>query len=84
MIATRSAYYLTVKMEAVINKRSLCYEVIRISSIYSKSKKWRLVGVEGSHYIYENERGKRYSVPFHGAKEIPEPLRKKIVKEMDL
>lgn len=49
-----------------------------------KSKKWWLVAVEGSHYIYENESKQRYPVPFHGAKEIPEPLRKKIIKEMGI
>jgi predicted RNA binding protein YcfA (HicA-like mRNA interferase family) len=49
-----------------------------------KSKKWWYVNSEGSHYIYENEEGTRYSVPYHGAKEIAEPLRKKIIKEMEL
>lgn len=49
-----------------------------------KNKKWKYVAAEGSHYIYENKNGKRYPVPFHGSKEIPEALRKKIVKEMDL
>jgi mRNA interferase HicA len=49
-----------------------------------KSKKWWHVNSEGSHYIYENEEGTRYPVPYHGAKEIPEPLRKKIIKEMEL
>jgi mRNA interferase HicA len=49
-----------------------------------KSKKWRYVTAEGSHYIYENEEGGRYSVPFHGVKEIPEPLRRKIIKEMEI
>jgi len=50
----------------------------------TKSKKWRFVAAEGSHYIYENKNGQRYPVPYHGAKEIPEPLRKKIVKEMGI
>ena len=49
-----------------------------------KCKKWRYVDAEGSHYIYENEEGRRYSVPYHGAKEIPEPLRRKIIKEMEI
>jgi mRNA interferase HicA len=49
-----------------------------------KSKKWRYVGAEGSHYIYENEKGRRYPVPYHGAKEIPEPLRRKIIREMEI
>ncbi len=38
---------------------------------------------EGSHYIYEKS-GRKYPVPFHGAKEMGEGLRKKIVKEMKL
>jgi mRNA interferase HicA len=50
----------------------------------SKKKKWRYAGAEGSHYIYEDEGGRRYPVPYHGAKEIPEPLRKRIEKEMGI
>jgi mRNA interferase HicA len=50
----------------------------------SKKKKWYFMKAEGSHYIYEDESGKRYPVPYHGAKEIPEPLRKKIEKEMEI
>jgi mRNA interferase HicA len=50
----------------------------------AKSKKWWYVNAEGSHYIYENEAGVRYPVPYHGSKEIPEPLRRKIAKEMDI
>ena len=34
-------------------------------------------------YIYERD-GVRYPVPFHGAKEIGERLRKKIMKDMGL
>jgi len=50
----------------------------------TKSKIWWFIAAEGSHYIYGDKNGRRYSVPFHGAKEIPEPLRKKIVKEMGI
>jgi len=50
----------------------------------SKKKKWWYVGAEGSHYIYEDENGRRYPVPYHGAKEIPEPLRRKIEREMEI
>ena len=49
-----------------------------------RSKKWKYVDAEGSHYIYENEKGIRYIVPFHGSKEIAENLRKKISKEMGI
>jgi len=44
---------------------------------------WKYIGAEGSHYIYERN-GVRYPVPFHGAKEIGEGLRKKIMKDMGL
>lgn len=52
---------------------------------HGKKRGWKWTGeAEGSHYIYEDKDGKRYPVPFHGAKEIPEGLRKKICKEMEL
>ncbi|AYB35785.1 type II toxin-antitoxin system HicA family toxin [Chryseolinea soli] len=44
---------------------------------------WIWAGAEGSHYIYEKD-GVRYHVPFHGAKEIGEGLRKRIAKDMGL
>ncbi|MFN4146195.1 MAG: type II toxin-antitoxin system HicA family toxin [Runella sp.] len=44
---------------------------------------WVMIRSSGSHYIYEKN-GKTYPVPFHGSKEVFEPLRKKIVKEMNL
>jgi len=44
---------------------------------------WQYIGAEGSHYIYERD-GARYPVPFHGAKEMGEGLRKKIMKDMGL
>ncbi|MDR1985111.1 MAG: type II toxin-antitoxin system HicA family toxin [Prevotellaceae bacterium] len=49
-----------------------------------RSKKWRFVKAEGSHYIYENKEGRYYPVPYHGAKEMDESLRKKIEKDMEL
>ncbi len=48
-----------------------------------KKNGWRLIKAEGSHYIYEKG-GRTYPVPFHGAKEMGEGLRKKIIKEMGL
>ena len=48
-----------------------------------KNNGWRLLRTKGSHCIYEKN-GKTYVVPFHGAKEIGEGLRKKIIKEMGL
>ncbi|MDR0824581.1 MAG: type II toxin-antitoxin system HicA family toxin [Prevotella sp.] len=44
---------------------------------------WVEVRQKGSHVIYEKN-GITYPVPNHGAKEIPEPLRLTIVKEMGL
>jgi mRNA interferase HicA len=48
-----------------------------------KKSGWRFVKAEGSHYIYEKA-SRHYPVPFHGAKEISEGLRKRIIKEMGL
>lgn len=48
-----------------------------------KKNGWSLVKAEGSHYIYEKN-GKRYSVPFHGGKELGKGLEKKMKKEMGL
>jgi mRNA interferase HicA len=58
---------------------------MKSSEFHRKIKKngWRHIRTDGSHYIYEKE-GRTYPVPCHGAKEIGEGLRKKIVKEMDI
>ncbi len=48
-----------------------------------KKNGWKHLRTKGSHYIYEKD-GRTYPVPFHGTKEISEPLRKKIIKEMGL
>ena len=58
-------------------------------SILKKGKKrgWHIAQEPGngsSHYIYEDLNGVRYPVPFHGSKEIPEGLRKRICKDMEL
>lgn len=44
---------------------------------------WENIRQSGSHVIYEKD-DKRFPVPNHGAKEVPEGLRKKIFKEMGL
>jgi mRNA interferase HicA len=50
-----------------------------------RKKGWKWTGeAEGSHYVYKDRDGKRYPVPFHGAKEMPEGLRRRIIKEMEL
>lgn len=56
-------------------------------SITKKGKKrgWHWTGdAEGSHRIYEDKDGIRYPVPYHGAKEMGEGLRKKIIRDMGL
>ena len=44
---------------------------------------WIMIRQRGSHIVYERA-GKRYTVPYHGAKEMCEPLRKKIIRDMRL
>jgi mRNA interferase HicA len=38
----------------------------------------------GSSHFKARYNGRTSIVPFHGAKEIPEPLRKKIIKDLGL
>ena len=58
---------------------------MKLSEIHRSIKRngWRLLYAESNHYIYEKD-GISYPVPFDGAKEIGEGLRRKIVKEMKL
>lgn len=44
---------------------------------------WIYLEAEGSHYIYEKD-GRRYPVPFHGAKELGKGLEMKMRKEMGI
>ena len=56
-------------------------------SIRKKGKKRGWYGTkesEGSHRIYKDKNGIRYPVPYHGAKEMDEGLRKKIIRDMEL
>lgn len=49
-----------------------------------KRNGWQLVRIKGtSHYIYEKD-GIRIPVPYHGAKEMSEGLRKSLIKKMGL
>lgn len=48
-----------------------------------KRNGWKHIRSDGSHYIYEKD-GRTYPVPFHGAKEMGEGLRKKIIKDLGL
>jgi mRNA interferase HicA len=56
---------------------------------YSEFRRWleqqgvRFTAGKGSHFHAELN-GKRSIVPFHGAKEIPNPLVKRIKKDLDL
>lgn len=49
-------------------------------------KGWKFDRAEGSHYFYRHKISGKLSppVPFHGAKEMPEPLRKAIVQAMGI
>ena len=49
-----------------------------------KKAGWKYHHAEGSHYFYEKDGRLSQPVPYHGAKEIPEPLRKKIARELGL
>lgn len=45
---------------------------------------WKFDHAEGSHYFYVKDGIISEPVPYHGSKEIPEPLRKKIAKGMGI
>lgn len=47
------------------------------------SNGWRIVRQTGSHIIYEKT-GIRYTVPFHGRKEVGTGMEKKIKRDMGL
>ena len=49
-----------------------------------KQHGWVELRQAGSHIIYSKFGCKNMSVPYHGSKEIPEPLRLKICKDMGL
>jgi mRNA interferase HicA len=48
-----------------------------------KKNGWQHIRTSGSHYIYEKD-GVTIPVPYHGAKETREGLRKSLVKQMGL
>jgi len=45
---------------------------------------WKYVSATGSHYFYDKDGVLSPPVPFHGSKEMPEGLRKKIIRDMGL
>lgn len=59
--------------------------IMKSSEFHRKVRKngWRHIRTEGSHYIYFKE-GRIYPVPFHGAKEIGEGLRRSLMKKVGL
>jgi len=45
---------------------------------------WKYSHAEGSHYFYLKDGVLSVPVPYHGAKEMPEPLRRKIARQLGL
>ena len=45
---------------------------------------WKFVSATGSHYFYERNGVKSQPVPFHGAQEMGEGLRKKLIRMLEL
>lgn len=45
---------------------------------------WTFHHAAGNHYFYMKDGVLSEPIPFHGSKEIPEPLRKKIARNLDL
>lgn len=45
---------------------------------------WKFVSASGSHYFYEKAGIASPPVPYHGSKEMYEPLRRAIERQMDL
>ena len=49
-----------------------------------KNNGWIFTYADGSHYFYKKNGYLSPGVPFHGAKEMGEGLRRKLIKLMDL
>ena len=49
-----------------------------------KAKRWKFDHAEGSHYFYKKGDKLSPPVPFHGTKEVPEPLRRSIARAMGI
>jgi predicted RNA binding protein YcfA (HicA-like mRNA interferase family) len=45
---------------------------------------WKYLHSEGSHYFYSKDGMLSPPIPFHGAKEMYEPLRKAIERQMKI
>jgi len=59
---------------------------MKYTEFHSRIKKagWKYSHAEGSHYFYLKDGVLSVPVPYHGAKEIPEPLRRKIARQLGL
>jgi mRNA interferase HicA len=59
---------------------------MKYTEFHKKIKRngWKYQYAEGSHYFYKKDGKLSPPVPYHGAKEIGEGLRKDITKEMGL
>jgi len=59
---------------------------MKYSALHRKIKEngWKFSHAEGSHYFYAKNGILSMGVPYHGAKEIGEGLKRKIFKEMGL
>ena len=60
--------------------------MVKYSEFHRSIKKcgWKYSHAEGSHYFYTKEGVLSEPVPYHGSKEMPEPLRKKIAERMGI
>ncbi len=47
-------------------------------------KGWKFVRAKGSHYFYEKGGIQSPPIPFHGSKEMYEPLRKAIERQLGI
>jgi mRNA interferase HicA len=45
---------------------------------------WKFKSASGSHYFYEKDGKESPGIPFHGVKEMYDPLRKAIERQMGL
>lgn len=61
-------------------------DTMKYKEFHNKIKKagWKFSHATGSHYFYTKDGKLSKPVPFHGSKEIPEPLRKCIARDMGL
>ena len=59
---------------------------MKYKEFHLKIKKagWKYVRAEGSDYFYEKNGKLSPPVPYHGSKEIFEPLRRKIARDMGI